>query len=144
MDQEHFDALTRTRGVRASRRTVLETLSAATRGTFALLVLCTLLGAAMLPRPTAAKTCDLAAYPDLQGANLSGCNLSGANLSGADLSGANLSGTRLQFVNLSGANLSGADLSTANLTGVLYANTTCPDGTNSDAHGGTCEGHLTP
>ncbi len=50
MDQEHFDALTRTRGVRASRRTVLETLSAATRGTFALLVLCTLLGAALLPR----------------------------------------------------------------------------------------------
>ena len=134
MDQEHVDALTRTRGGRASRSTVLETLSAASRGTFVLLVLCTPLGAALLPSPAAAKTCDLTAYPNLQGANLSGCNLSGADLSGA----------LLQFSDLSGANLQDDDLSGANLNGMLYANTTCPDGTNSDAHGGTCEGHLTP
>jgi uncharacterized protein YjbI with pentapeptide repeats len=55
-----------------------------------------------------------------------------ANLINADLSGADLSG----------ADLSGADLSGASLFGVIWSNTTCPDSTNSDDNGGTCEGHL--
>jgi len=28
------------------------------------------------------------------------------------------------------------------LKDVIWSNTICPDGTNSDAHGGTCERHL--
>ena len=94
---------------------------------------------------------------NLSGANLKGANLSGANLSGASLSGANLNKANLSGVNLSGANLSGANLNSANLTGanlsganvtganlgkVTWSNTTCPDGTNSNADGGTCAGHL--
>jgi uncharacterized protein YjbI with pentapeptide repeats len=74
---------------------------------------------------------------DLKGANLSGATLIGTNLSGADLSGANLLGA-----NLTDANLSGALTKGANFNGVVWGNTTCPDGTNSTADGGTCIGHL--
>jgi uncharacterized protein YjbI with pentapeptide repeats len=45
---------------------------------------------------------------------------------------------------LTGANLSGANLNSATLTGVKWNNTTCPDGTNSNADAGTCIGHLKP
>jgi len=57
-----------------------------------------------------------------------------ADLAGADLRGADLTD----------ADLSGALLGAARLTGVHWGNTTCPDGTNSDAHGSTCDGHLLP
>jgi uncharacterized protein YjbI with pentapeptide repeats len=77
------------------------------------------------------------ASADLQGANLMATNLSGTNLSGANLQGTNLMGT-----NLSGADLSGAILKGANLNNARWANTTCPDGTNSDNDGGTCVGHT--
>jgi uncharacterized protein YjbI with pentapeptide repeats len=78
----------------------------------------------------------------LQGANLMGANLTGAildyaNLKEADLNGANLSGADLIRATLEGANLQGA-----NLKGVLWGTTTCPDGTDSNNHGGTCLGHL--
>jgi uncharacterized protein YjbI with pentapeptide repeats len=84
---------------------------------------------------------------DLSGADLSGANLKGSNLMRANLSGADLSGANLQSDNLIGANLSGADLSGVNLRGtnlknVTWADTTCPDGTNSNNDGGTCVGHL--
>ena len=83
---------------------------------------------------------------NLGSANLSGANLQKVNLSGANLNGANLSGTNLQKVDLNSANLSGANLKGANLqgamiTGVIWASTTCPDGTNSDNDGGTCARH---
>jgi hypothetical protein len=74
----------------------------------------------------------------LNGADLSGANLHGANLTGADLSGADLSGSNLHGVDLTNADLSGADVSGANLNGATFSNTTCPDGTNSDADGGRC------
>jgi uncharacterized protein YjbI with pentapeptide repeats len=35
-----------------------------------------------------------------------------------------------------------ANLTGANLTGVLWSNTTCPDGSNSKDNIGTCIGHL--
>ena len=35
-----------------------------------------------------------------------------------------------------------AGFSSTHRTGIIWGNTTCPDGTNSDAHGDTCEGHL--
>jgi hypothetical protein len=78
----------------------------------------------------------------LPGADLSNANLNGANLTGADLSGANLSGANLNKADLTGADLSGANVTGANLNKVTWSNTTCPDGTNSDADGGTCPGHL--
>jgi len=35
-----------------------------------------------------------------------------------------------------------AALTGANVNGVTWSATTCPDGTNSDADGGSCAGHL--
>ena len=81
------------------------------------------------------------------GANLANANLSGANLNGASLQGANLSRANLSAANLTGANLTGVNLTGAITTGaafdkVIWSNTVCPDGTNSDSHGQTCIGHL--
>ncbi len=104
----------------------------------------------------------------LTGATLTGANLTGANLTGADLTSATLTGANLALVNLSGVNLSnanlngaslalvdlaGANLSGATLTGatglkqstlknVVWSNTTCPDGTNSNNDSGSCVGHF--
>lgn len=50
---------------------------------------------------------------------------------GGDFSGA-------QFVN---ATLNGIVFTNANFTGATWANTICPDGTNSDNNGNTCLGH---
>ena len=94
------------------------------------------------------------AKPEQSIVNLSGANLSGAGLRRGDLPGGNLRGARMVDADLVGANLSGADLTDANLRGatltgatvtkVIWANTTCPDGTNSDRHMSTCKGHLIP
>ena len=78
----------------------------------------------------------------LAGANLTGANLNGANLTGASLSGANLSGANLNGATLTGASLSGATVTGTNFNKVTWSNTTCPDGTNSNADGGTCTSHL--
>jgi hypothetical protein len=43
---------------------------------------------------------------------------------------------------LSGANLANGNFKGATMTGVIWSNTTCPDGTNSTHDGGTCVGHL--
>jgi hypothetical protein len=91
---------------------------------------------------------------DLSNAILAGADLSsGTDLSNANLNEADLSGANLSFASLSGANLNKADLTGANLTGaittganfnmVTWSNTTCPDGTNSNASTPeTCVGHL--
>jgi len=96
---------------------------------------------------------------NLQGANLNKANIESAHLIGADLQDTNLNdgqlqgyafldGANLENANLHGANLTGADLARADLaganlhgatlTGVIWSNTTCPDGSNSDRDGGTC------
>ena len=59
-----------------------------------------------------------------------------ANLELANLTNATLNATNLTKADLFGVNLSGATVSE-----VLWNNTTCPDGTNSDNNGGTCLGH---
>ncbi len=101
-------------------------------------------------------------YTSLIGADLTGANVRGAMLTGVILTGATLTGADmtssylgdanlidadltsvdLTLVDLTSADLTGATLTGATLTDVTYANTTCPDGTNSDAHSGTCTGHL--
>ena len=84
---------------------------------------------------------------DLSGADLSDAYLYGADLSSADLSNAYLYGADLDGADLSGADLSYADLRYAYLYGadlsdVVWYDTTCPDGTNSDDNGDTCENNL--
>jgi hypothetical protein len=104
----------------------------------------------------------------LSNANFSGANLSGADLSNsnpkarlplsanftrASLTNANLSNSNFRGATFTGADLSGADLTnssllgttglqTATLTNVIWSNTVCPDGSNSDQDGGTCVGHF--
>jgi uncharacterized protein YjbI with pentapeptide repeats len=105
----------------------------------------------------------------LQGAYLPNVYMSGINLSGADLIGADLRGATITWADLSDAdlsgvdfsimphiyywtgkpnniptNLTGTDMSGAILDGVIWDNTICPDGTNSDANGETCENNLKP
>ena len=80
------------------------------------------------PPPAAASTADLR----------------GARLTGAFLRDADLRGARLDGADLTGADLTGADLTGASLSGTVWAHTICPDGTGSDADGGTCRGHLKP
>jgi hypothetical protein len=84
---------------------------------------------------------------DLVGANLDDATLFQADLSGADLRSAGLIEADLRYADLSGADLRfGANLWGAHMEGANVANvrwqSTCPDGTSSDANGGTCEGHL--
>ena len=73
----------------------------------------------------------------LRGADLSGANLAGVNLRNADLTDAILDGA-----DLTGADLAGAALTGASLDEVVWSGTVCPDGTNSDAAGGSCQNHL--
>lgn len=79
---------------------------------------------------------------NLSSADLSGANLNFANLNSADLRAANLDGASLVSANLAYADLTGATLTGAVLDKAIWASTTCPDGTKSDAHGATCVGHL--
>ena len=58
-------------------------------------------------------------------------------MNGADVRFADLSGADLRDAYLYGADLTGADL-----TGVYWNDTTCPDGTNSNDNGNTCENNL--
>ncbi|MGB2278345.1 MAG: pentapeptide repeat-containing protein [Candidatus Poseidoniaceae archaeon] len=91
-------------------------------------------------------------YADLSSADLSDAYLWYADLTGVllqetDLSGAYLWDTELSGANLSDADLSGAimryaDLTGADLSNVIWSNTICPDGTNSDNNGGTCVNNL--
>ncbi|MGW5740810.1 pentapeptide repeat-containing protein [Amycolatopsis sp. NPDC003861] len=78
-------------------------------------------------------------YADLRNTNLNGASLRNANLTGA---------------NLTGASLRDSDLKGATIKDVIWSNTICPDGTNSNASvrtaqdgrqtPQTCEGHLIP
>jgi hypothetical protein len=103
---------------------------------------------------------------NLLGADLSGADLSyatfekvsgwGVNLSGADLTyaeflssnvmAANFQGAALEYANFEFSNLMEANLMGATMTGYqstsMFGNTTCPDGTNSDANDDTCVGHY--
>lgn len=90
----------------------------------------------------------------LDGADLSGAILSGTNLEGASLRGATLDGTELSYAGLFDADFTDADLTNAWITNpmaqptgqgfIIWDNTTCPNGLNSDTLGSTgCDGTFT-
>ncbi len=68
---------------------------------------------------------------DLSFADLVGANLGNDNLESADLEGASLVDANLADANLTLANMAGADVAGADPGGVIWAGTTCPDGSNS-------------
>ncbi|HET8658653.1 MAG TPA: pentapeptide repeat-containing protein [Micromonosporaceae bacterium] len=71
-----------------------------------------------------------------------GADLRNSRLVDAFLRDADLRNARLDNADLTRADLTGADLSGASIAGVVWRDTTCPDGTNSDTNGGSCAGHL--
>jgi uncharacterized protein YjbI with pentapeptide repeats len=84
---------------------------------------------------------------DLFGAVLPSADFSGADLTSADLTGAavtsgNFDTATMTSVNLTNANLDGATTTGADLTGATWSNTTCPDGTNSNAYVRGCFSEL--
>jgi uncharacterized protein YjbI with pentapeptide repeats len=77
-----------------------------------------------------------------QGAVLRRIDFTGTVLRAASFVDADLRGAQLAGVDFTNANLTGADWRRATgLDSAIFSNTTCPDGTNSDANGGTCIGH---
>jgi hypothetical protein len=81
----------------------------------------------------------------LTDADLTDAYLGSANFNGADLTDATLDGANFTYTNLENAILTGSDMSAANsntLQNILWGNTTCPDGTNSNNDGDTCLGNL--
>ena len=110
---------------------------------------CDLFGANLVNADLAGQTFALTnlAQGDLADADLKGTVLFLTNLDDANLTGANLVGAKVAFVDLShvnftNANLEGAIFLGVNVSGATWSNTICPDGTNSNADGGTCVGHL--
>lgn len=65
-----------------------------------------------------------------------------ANLGGADLSSLDLANGNLSGANFTDADLDDSDLTNTDLSDVLWDNTTCPDGTNSNADRNTCADDL--
>jgi CSLREA domain-containing protein len=92
--------------------------------------------------------------PTLNGLDLRGCDLTGSyfqdtiEIKNANLAGASFRGSYTYVAKFDGSDLTGADLTgllqvaPASFTGVTWSHTICPDGTNSDANGGTCIGHT--
>jgi Bacterial Ig domain/Pentapeptide repeats (8 copies) len=99
------------------------------------------LGGCFLPLAQNLANAD-ASNANFRGADLNGARLTGANLKQVNLAGALLRVANLTDANLSGATLLGADMFRAILSGVVWSQTTCPDGTISNADGGTCIDHL--
>jgi uncharacterized protein YjbI with pentapeptide repeats len=81
-------------------------------------------------------------YADLTDTDLSNAYLYEADLYLADLYLADLSNANLTGADLEGAYLRYAVLTGADLTSVNWLGTTCPDGTNSNNNGNTCENNL--
>lgn len=86
-----------------------------------------------------------------QNANFSGSRMTFMDMRDTDLRGADLSFTDLGYINFSNADFRDATIEGAersdgvNLSGVIWGNTTCADGSNSDDDDGdnfTCEGNF--
>ena len=83
-----------------------------------------------------------------QNVDFSGARMTFMNMRDTDLQGADLSGTSLGYVSFNNANFQDATLLGAEQSngvhydGVIWGNTTCADGSNSDDNGGTCEGNF--
>jgi uncharacterized protein YjbI with pentapeptide repeats len=75
---------------------------------------------------------------NLTGANLSNGSVGNANLTGARLDNANLNDTSAEGTNLTNASLAGISDTLANFANDTWLNTTCPDGSNSNAYDDGC------
>ena len=96
--------------------------------------------------PNAHSAWHVGTQANLSGAYLYGIHFWYFDFSGVDFSNANLNDADLRYSDLSNANLEGAsfnlDYSSSASLGIIYSNTICPDGTNSDDNGNTCRNNL--
>ena len=69
-------------------------------------------------------------------------SLVGLDASGMDLVNINLYEATLTNADFTNTDLAGANMDLAFLMGATWANTTCPDGTNSNDDGDTCVNNL--
>ncbi len=81
-------------------------------------------------------------FANLTDANLTNAELSGAQLTGANFTGANLTGADFGGINLAGANTPPGVAYSDSPAGIIWSNTVCPDSTNSNSDGNTCNGHT--
>lgn len=82
---------------------------------------------------------------DLREVNFTKANLIGIQAGGANLEGATFINASLAYSNFQGANVITLDVAQQyGRAETVFINTTCPDTTNSDDHGGTCAGHMIP
>jgi uncharacterized protein YjbI with pentapeptide repeats len=102
---------------------------------FAVLVDADLANASMRSISAIGATFDAA---DLRDVDARDGDFRAARMVDADLRGAHLDRVDFTMANLTGARLDRA----SGLASVTWSATICPDGTNSDANGGTCVGHL--
>lgn len=82
-------------------------------------------------------------------ANFIRADLTNFNASGAYFQGAHFEDAIIEGINLQGAVIENASFAAARgtpslLNGAVFANTTCPDGSNSNNDGNTCNGHWLP
>ena len=75
---------------------------------------------------------------NLTGANLSNGSVGNANLAGARLDNANLNYTSVERTNLTNASLSGTTFTHSFFANDTWLNTTCPDGSKSNAYDDGC------
>ena len=79
---------------------------------------------------------------DMMGARMTDAHLTDADLTGADLVDVDFDGASLQGANLTQADLDDAYMTPVNVTGVVWDDTTCPDGSNSNNDADTCANNL--
>ena len=80
--------------------------------------------------------------------NFTSVDFTNADLSPLDIGGVGVSASLIDAnftnANFTNTNLTGADFTNTIRTGIIWSNTICPDGTNSNNNDDTCEGHLNP
>jgi hypothetical protein len=80
----------------------------------------------------------------LEDADLTSAEMFQADLTDAGLNGATIDDAFMKDVDFSGANLESAHGTPFSVVNAIWDATTCPDGSNSDDNGDTCEGHFQP
>jgi Pentapeptide repeats (8 copies) len=79
-------------------------------------------------------------YTQANNANFTNVNFSGAFMYQANFGGANLNGANFTNTSLQSSYFGGASTTGAITTGTNWNDVQCPDGSNSNDHGGTCVG----
>jgi hypothetical protein len=107
--------------------------------------------------PFSCITCDLRWYGAtfFRGKKLDWAYIQSSSVQDMDFTSTSFRNANASYMPWSGADLTGADFTNANLvwgegmeqatrTSIIWGNTICPNGENSNDNSGTCEGNLNP